>query len=198
MDNLSLMTLLLAIATFILAGIAFWAILQNYNFRKQERKERLLNKIIEWAISISKANLELDKTILASKIHSHWIGRVSLPQLQSLFQEMHERGKYIIESANILSTPLFSIVKLAQEKTDKIIMTLDEAIITKAQREAEIPESTENEIKELIAEGVKIVKPVAADLTGIIDISELERDRQQLVDLVNKVIKEATKIKSEI
>ena len=41
-----------ALATLILAIAAFWAIRQNYNFRRQEKKERLLNEIIDWAISI--------------------------------------------------------------------------------------------------------------------------------------------------
>jgi len=39
-------------ATFLLALAAFWAIWQNYIFRRKERKERLLNEIIEWAIDI--------------------------------------------------------------------------------------------------------------------------------------------------
>lgn len=43
-----------ALATLILAIAAFWAIWQNYNFRRQEKKERLLNEIIEWAIDVTK------------------------------------------------------------------------------------------------------------------------------------------------
>ncbi len=60
MENLSLMTLLLAIATFILAAIAFWAILQNYSFHKKERKERLLNEIIEFATETIEWDIEKD------------------------------------------------------------------------------------------------------------------------------------------
>jgi hypothetical protein len=39
-------------ATFLLALAAFWAIWQNHSLRKRERKERLLNEIIEWATQI--------------------------------------------------------------------------------------------------------------------------------------------------
>jgi len=41
-----------ALATLILAIAAFWAIRQNYNFRRQEKKERLLTEIIEWATDV--------------------------------------------------------------------------------------------------------------------------------------------------
>ena len=39
-------------ATLFLAIAAFWAIWQNYSLHKRERKERLLNEIIEWATQI--------------------------------------------------------------------------------------------------------------------------------------------------
>ena len=38
-----------ALATLVLALAAFWAIRQNYLLHKRERRERQLNKIIEWA-----------------------------------------------------------------------------------------------------------------------------------------------------
>jgi len=47
-----------ALATFILAIAAFWAIRQNYSFRRKEKKERLLNEIIEWAEDIRRSSLE--------------------------------------------------------------------------------------------------------------------------------------------
>ena len=40
--------------TFLLAIAAFWAIWQNYLLHKKERKERLLNEIIDWAIDVAK------------------------------------------------------------------------------------------------------------------------------------------------
>jgi len=47
-----------AIATFILAVAAFWAIWQNRGIQKRNRRERLLNEIIEWAVSISKWRID--------------------------------------------------------------------------------------------------------------------------------------------
>jgi hypothetical protein len=42
--------------TFLLALAAFWAIWQNYHFSKRERRECLLNEIIEWAIEVTRIN----------------------------------------------------------------------------------------------------------------------------------------------
>jgi hypothetical protein len=58
MDNLSWVTLTLSIATFFLAGAAFWTIWQNRQYGIRERKESLLNEIIEWAVDVAKYSLE--------------------------------------------------------------------------------------------------------------------------------------------
>ena len=51
-------------ATFLLALAAFWAILDNRNTRRLERKERLLNAIIEWAEDIMACGVERDIELL--------------------------------------------------------------------------------------------------------------------------------------
>ena len=47
-------------ATFLLAIAAFWAIWQTRSIQKRERKERLLNEIIEWATEIHTVSLKID------------------------------------------------------------------------------------------------------------------------------------------
>ncbi len=49
----------LAIATGSLAAAAFWAIRQNYSFRKREYRHRLLKEVIKWAIDIHKSSLDV-------------------------------------------------------------------------------------------------------------------------------------------
>lgn len=46
-----------ALTTMLLAIAAFWAIWQNYRFREKDRKERLLNEIIEWAEDVAKCGI---------------------------------------------------------------------------------------------------------------------------------------------
>ncbi len=49
-------TILLAIATFVLAFLAWKSIKQNSEIRQKERKERLLKEIIEWGESIRRCS----------------------------------------------------------------------------------------------------------------------------------------------
>lgn len=60
MDNLSLMTLILAAATFLLAIAAFWSIWQNYLIHKKKTKTDLLYKIVDWALEIQNNSLEVN------------------------------------------------------------------------------------------------------------------------------------------
>lgn len=46
------------LTTMLLVIAAFWAIWQNYMFRKHEQKERILNNIIEWAEDIMACGVE--------------------------------------------------------------------------------------------------------------------------------------------
>jgi len=48
MDNLSLMTMILAIATFLLAIAAFWSIMKDIRLHRKEYRLRLLENILEW------------------------------------------------------------------------------------------------------------------------------------------------------
>jgi hypothetical protein len=61
MDTLSSVTLTLAVATFLMAVAAFLAIWQNYKFKEKDRKERLLNEVIEWAMDVGKCGFETDE-----------------------------------------------------------------------------------------------------------------------------------------
>jgi len=73
-----------AIATFILAVAAFWAIWQNRGIQKRNRRERLLNEIIEWATEIHTASLKTD----LPKID---------PSLELYIEEKAEGNQEIIE-----------------------------------------------------------------------------------------------------
>lgn len=49
-----------ASATFLLAIAAFWAIFQNRNIQKRNRRESILNEIIDWATEIHTTSLKMD------------------------------------------------------------------------------------------------------------------------------------------
>ncbi len=49
-----------ALTTMLLAIAAFWAIRQNHGLRKSEKRERLLNKIIEWVSEVKRKTVPTD------------------------------------------------------------------------------------------------------------------------------------------
>jgi hypothetical protein len=51
-DPVAIATLVLAFVTVFLAFGTFWSIRQNRVFREKDRKEQLLNEIIDWAIKV--------------------------------------------------------------------------------------------------------------------------------------------------
>jgi len=49
-----------ALATLVLAVGAFWAIMDNRHARTVDRRERLLNEIVDWAMDLHKSSLEVN------------------------------------------------------------------------------------------------------------------------------------------
>ena len=58
MTNTEIILIVSAGATFLLAIAAFWSIWQNYQVQKRERRERLLNEIIEWCVEITQSQVK--------------------------------------------------------------------------------------------------------------------------------------------
>jgi hypothetical protein len=65
-DPVAIATLVLAFVTAALAIGTFLIIRQNSKFREKDRKERLLNEIIDWAIETSKCDVALNPTALVN------------------------------------------------------------------------------------------------------------------------------------
>lgn len=101
-----------ALATLILALAAFWAIWQNYSLHKRERKERLLNEIIEWAWDVLK--LIPKDVLIGTDVCS---GLELITQLQAL-----EEGK---------GAAILHVVEREFSKTESVGKELIEAL-TKA------------------------------------------------------------------
>jgi len=75
-DPVAIATLVLALVTAVLALAAFWAIWQNYKFRERDRKERLLNEIIEWADDINNASLTPDISLEIKQLEAREVNKI--------------------------------------------------------------------------------------------------------------------------
>lgn len=109
-------------ATFLLALAASWAIWQNHSLRKKERKERLLNEIIEWAIDVGKCAFE-QKYDTVTGVSTEYFMRVSRANTLSRFNVVNARSEYVTNIASVFEKDLalHSAVKGVTQKLDDII-----------------------------------------------------------------------------
>ena len=98
MDNLSLFTLFLACATFLLALAAFWSIVQNKKFQKLEVRERLLKEILDWATQSINCEFLPDTSFIKSLGNfkeASFLFFADLDKLQFMFRRLHTLGSYM-------------------------------------------------------------------------------------------------------
>ncbi|MCK4368222.1 MAG: hypothetical protein KAV68_00925 [Dehalococcoidales bacterium] len=163
-------------ATLILALMAFLAIRQTRAMQKRERKERLLNEIIEWAIEITKWRPKgifgaiadiTDKLKLQKIIWSH------IAEVMENFIETRGRNKYVSDIAIEIDNNLGKAV-------DNLIEVLESKV-------------------ELLAEWKSVVVNATAKGKEANDEQYFQKAEEQefeIEKLALKVIEEATKIKT--
>lgn len=113
-------------ATFLLALAAFWAIWQNYNFRKEEKKERLLKEITDWVLEIWKCGLELGRpTEFAGtpQGYASLLDRES--EIKNTFKELLRRSHYIKEIILPAWNDLYIDVENMRQQLSKHIKVID-------------------------------------------------------------------------
>ena len=167
----------LAIATGSLAAAAFWAIWQNYRFRRQERKERLLNEIIEWAADVTKGELLVEfadvadiKDIRRARLYLY----TTVDKLHFSFRQARTRGLYISGIVSILGAGL-------QQAVGELIRNLEVHI----QALKECMDATDSPACE-------------TTLNGAISAARKTTDSKKLLDeSATRVIKEAARIKTK-
>jgi hypothetical protein len=171
MDTLSWVTLLLAITTFALAVAAFVTIWQNHLLQKRERREKILNEIIEWAIDVSKCGLEIDVRFFndlfkAKDIEEmNWFGSSVRLDLLSGFLVVSTRSDYVSRMACAFGENLNGATLETVEKLKEHIELLRKNYQDKGKGKA--------------------------------TSDDIGKHRDQLTESANKVVKEATKIKTK-
>ena len=153
-----------AVVVALVIGVS--SIIQTQRLQRRERRERLLNEIIQWAIDVDICLLELDHITLALKLDT-WFGKSTLPDLLSRFKMALERSKYITKIAYHSEHTLYNAVEEVKAEIDKCANLL-------------------------LGEIVNLELG-----SGVIDADKLDKyDYKPLTESVNKVIEEATKIKT--
>ena len=134
MDTSDLINLWVVIGTISLAVAAFSSIRQTRKLQERERRDRLLNEIIEWATNIIECCREFEVPLSGIRITDgdFLLRRIEYNRVTKL-NTMTSRSKYLREIAFKLNTRL----KDAIEITDKCILDLKEILLERATIEIE-------------------------------------------------------------
>ncbi len=158
-------------ATLLLALAAFWAIWQNRSLQIRERRERLLNEIIEWAIYFTKSRFATavkDLVGIADRrkqdlfIYSHIV------EIQETFVGMSGRNLYI---KNVVLEFELGLQKAAAQLIDDLATYIEF-------------------LDEWQGAGTDAINDEKS-------VEKADKHELQLKESANKVIEEATKIKTK-
>jgi hypothetical protein len=172
-------------ATFLLAVAAFWAIWQNYSLQKRERRERLLNEIIEWARNITKYRFgkACKELLQITDRYGETNCKKSLQFVHADVVEIKEelaglgiQSRYIREIASIFGADLNEATQVLTEQMNEYVNYLDEWSRTLA-----------DEI-----EGQK------REIDIVSSASEADKIGLQIDESTRKVLEETAKIKAKV
>ena len=190
-------------ATFLLAVAAFWAIWQTRKLQKRERRERLLNEIIEWGEDIAKCGVKDNK---GSEVWSNFAARYfDKVHVTNIKVEDFLREKFIIEfsrAADFLFT--FTVMKGKSHYISRASLSLGQELqnaVLSLTRDLEMHiELIMNYLKDIRSklnsiEEVTNQELIQEDSNNYIE--EIGNHKEQLDLLAYKVIEMATKIKTK-
>ena len=111
----------------LLASVAVWTIMDNRYGRILDRRERLLNEIIEWAVGISKCGIEKGYPDISNLIDLHvvWL-KISnnIGDIILCFKEMRGKNQYISEIVKALDQDLREASKTLTDDFEEHIRLL--------------------------------------------------------------------------
>lgn len=201
------MTLILAGVTFLLACAAFGSIWQNHLINRRERKERLLNEIIEWGKDLEYSVLSSHEISLTKELREDldmarkglvdvWLGQRDLERrlsvLNRLEREVKEGDRYV--------------EKLAARLDEGLGVTVREVLNLMKTRVELLANEQEHDV-EGIKRDAELLMQFMTDETKSLESTNLSESGRNTVLLmrnagdirksVNKLIGEAIKIKTK-
>jgi hypothetical protein len=113
-------------AVIVALGLGVAAILQTQSLQKRERRERLLNEIIDWALStlncfLTTAISDLPTLELSTKDFSSMKNHQTLTigNMQHEFEKVYNRGRYIQKKAAIFNSDLRGAIDELKKAVDE-------------------------------------------------------------------------------
>ena len=150
-------------AVIVALGIGVASILHTQSLQKRERRERLLNEIIEWAEDIRKSSSESidpSKIVYDTPIEQEATQR-GFRLLRGRYQELNTKSAYMKKViSKVFEANLLSAVEKVIQKLDETIEMLGGCLTRKAKENSEKAEeykkSLDGYAEELIKEATEI------------------------------------------
>ncbi len=173
------------IASFLVAAIALGlglaSIIQTNRLQKRERKERLLNEIIEWATNISRLNSYLLSLTESVRLKLTGYSIQCIRQLRFDLENLRDKGKYIKVTSNVACNKASDSVIKLQHELSNIANLLSDYIVR-------------NEIVGDVNDLITTEDEMGNERDKNKDT--VERHRTNIDPLCNSIMEEATKIKT--
>jgi len=153
-------TLALALVTGVLAFFTWWSIRNSNEKEERDRKERLLNEIIEWAEDLARLNFKIYNFVEAQISKESWV-ESGIGEIVSQFQVIEAKGIYITNitlSSFKGKRKLLSSVKAVNKEIRELVDVSTERLDGKVTTEAvtEHMNLLRLKIAELFKEAAKI------------------------------------------
>lgn len=157
MDWTAIGTILLAIATGVLASLTWRSIKQNSEIRKKERKERLLKEIVDWGEAIRRCSFvtNLEELIIVLKLTGDDKRRVWALKHENEHSTVAVRYTYLKNIASELDVSVQSAIKDVSDKLAKHITLLGLEYEGKT-KENDVPASIDR-VKESVIKMIEVV-----------------------------------------
>jgi hypothetical protein len=179
-------------ATLVLAGVAVFSFEESRRLREEnrqreerERKERLLNEILEWAIDVLKLNSDLNSFTEDVRLEFITVSRLTIDKLYSDTMAFRDKGKSIKIISSVAGYKVNYSSSELQNELDKIAGLL-------------------NDIRFRIEVGedpIYVSQLVTTEDAMMVDKDEnkdtIARHQKNIAPLCNSIIEEATKIKTK-
>jgi hypothetical protein len=172
-------------AVLVALGLGLYSLIQTHNLQKRERKERLLNEIIEWAVGILKLDSDLFSFTESVRLRFtiNLVPSQTPDKLYSDTVSLRDKGRYIKRVANIAGDKTNDAAAKIHNELNDIANLLDKfsAVINLSEEEDALKlVTTEDEMAE--------------DKNKNQDT--IEKHRKKLSPLCNLIIKEIANIKT--
>lgn len=146
-------------AVIVALGIGVTSILHTQSLQRKERKERILNEIIEWSVEINKCGSEVGLQVIPGLDEKHQ-KRIIRINWAFRYQVVDSKSNYIVSLAQAFEkeTELYTTLKNVSDKVKELTKLLWIFSQSEGEKEKELSNEITEQEKSLQDISIKIIK----------------------------------------